>query len=88
MSVEYKYLEKRKHPWRKQLYLKERNMTVNQVIRLISSNELTIEETAEDLNVTIEAIMEALEYAKENKEVLIADSLLDYQHEKELQTGG
>lgn len=58
----YRYLTAKPHPWKKQLFLKGRNMTVGQLISTMQVNNLTIEETAEDLDLPIEQVHEALAY--------------------------
>jgi uncharacterized protein (DUF433 family) len=66
----WKYLVARKHPWRKQLYIKGRNMTVRQLLSTVIPNGLTEEQAAADLDLPVEAIREALTYAKENAALL------------------
>ena len=58
----YRYLTARPHSWKKQLFLKGRNMTVGQLISTMQANNLSIEEAAEDLDLPIEQIQEALAY--------------------------
>jgi uncharacterized protein (DUF433 family) len=58
----YQYLAARPHPWKKQLFLKGRNMTVGQLISTMQANQLSIEEAAEDLDLPVEQIQEALAY--------------------------
>src|SRR5438270_3933192 len=69
----WKHLVARRHPWRKQLYLKGRNVTVRQLLSTVIPNRFTDEQAATDLDLPIEAIREALAYAKENA------ALLDYE---------
>ncbi len=74
MPVEpWKHLVARKHPWRKQLYLKGRNMTVRQLLSTVIPNRFTDEQAAADLELPVEAIREALTYAEKNA------ALLDYE---------
>jgi uncharacterized protein (DUF433 family) len=58
----YQYLTARPHPWKKQLFLKGRNMTVGQLISTMQANDLSLEEAAEDLDLPIEQIREAQAY--------------------------
>jgi uncharacterized protein (DUF433 family) len=58
----YQYLTARPHPWKKQLFLKGRNMTVGQLISTMQANNLTVEEAAEDLELPVEQIREAQAY--------------------------
>ena len=76
----WKYLVIRRHPWRKQLYIKGRNMTVRQLIGGVSSNGFSEEEGARNYGLPVEAIREAFAYAEANPEVLERDAA----HERSL----
>ena len=69
----WNYLVVRQHPWRKQLYIKGRNMTVRHVVGAVKANRFTEEEAAKDLHLPVEAIREALKYFDENPEVIALD---------------
>ncbi len=58
----YRYLVARPHPWRRQLYLKGRNMTVGQLVATMKANHLSPEEAAQDLDLPLEQVREALTY--------------------------
>jgi uncharacterized protein (DUF433 family) len=60
------HLEFREHPWRVQLYVKGRNLTVGQLVSAVKANCLTAEEAAEDFDLSVDAIHEAVQYANEN----------------------
>jgi uncharacterized protein (DUF433 family) len=64
------YLVARPHPWRRQLYLKGRNLTVRQLVGTVKANGWGEEEAASNLDLPVEAIREALRYAAENEELL------------------
>ena len=49
----WKYLVVRNHPWRKQLYIKGRNMTVRHLVGTVKANRFTEEEAAKIKNLTI-----------------------------------
>ncbi|MBN1874748.1 MAG: hypothetical protein JXA33_11000 [Anaerolineae bacterium] len=57
---DYYYLVAR--PWRRQLYLKGRNMTVGQVVATMQANALSPEEAAEDMDLPVAQVREALAY--------------------------
>lgn len=59
---DYRYLVARPHPWRRQLYLKGRNMTVGQVVATMQANTLSPEEAAEDMDLPVAQVREALAY--------------------------
>ncbi len=63
------HLVYRSHPWRRQPSLKDRNMTVRQLVGTVKSNGWDEERAATNLHLPVEAIREALRYAEENREV-------------------
>ena len=73
-SVEpWKHLVARRHPWRKQLYIKGRNMTVRQLVGGVKANKFTEEQAAANYHLPVEAIREALAYFEANPEVIALD---------------
>lgn len=64
------YLVSRPHPWRRQLAIKGRNMTVGQLVSTLRSNRLSPEQASEDLDLLLEAIQEALTYYAGNRTLL------------------
>ncbi len=69
----YKHLVARPHPWRKQLYLQGRNMTVGQLIAAMHANKLSLEETAEDFSLPIAQVEEALAYYEAHRDLVNAE---------------
>ena len=69
----WNYLVVRNHPWRKQLYIKGRNMTVRHLVGTVKANRFTEEQAAQDLHLPVEAIREALAYFEANPEVIALD---------------
>lgn len=69
----WKHLVIRRHPWRKQLYVKGRNMTVRVLVGTIKANGMSEEQAAADQNLPVEAIREALAYFEANPEVIALD---------------
>jgi len=55
----YPYLEARPHPWRKQLFIKGRNMTVWQLLSKMWASERTPKEAAAGFGLPAEAVYEA-----------------------------
>jgi uncharacterized protein (DUF433 family) len=70
----WKYLVARRHPWRKQLFIKGRNMTVRQLIGGIKANKFTDEQAAANYHLPEEAIREAFAYFEANPEVIDLDA--------------
>ena len=70
----WQHLVVRKHPWRKQLYLKGLNMTVRQLVGGVKANGFTEEQAAANYHLPVEAIREALAYFEANPEVIALDA--------------
>jgi uncharacterized protein (DUF433 family) len=66
----WQYLVTRPHPWRRQLAIKGRNMTVGQLISTIRANRLTPEQASQDLELPVEAVQEAITYYTENRALI------------------
>jgi uncharacterized protein (DUF433 family) len=69
-SPPWEHLVARPHPWRRQLYLKGRNLTVRQLLGTMKASKLSEAEAARQLDLPAEAVREALRYAAENKQLL------------------
>ncbi|MGH2371778.1 MAG: hypothetical protein ACRDI2_26700, partial [Chloroflexota bacterium] len=59
--------------WRRQLYIKGRNMTVDHLVTGIRANKLTLEEAADDYDLPAEAIQEALLYFERHQDLIDQD---------------
>jgi uncharacterized protein (DUF433 family) len=70
----YRYLETRPHHWRKQLWFKDRKLTVWHVIAVMRANHFTPEEVAEGYRLPVEAVLEAMDYYEKNKDIVDADT--------------
>jgi uncharacterized protein (DUF433 family) len=71
LTVEpWKYLVRRPHPWRRQLYLRGRNMTARQLVGGVRANRLDEERAAANYRLPVEAVREALAYVEANKSLL------------------
>jgi uncharacterized protein (DUF433 family) len=71
------YLVRRQHPWRKQLYVKGRNMTARQLVGSIQANQLDEEAAAADSHLPVEAVREALVYVERNRELLETEAEIE-----------
>ncbi len=74
----WQHLVARRHPWRRQLYLKGRNMTVRQLVGTIKANSWDDETAARNVDLPVEAIREALRYAEQYQELLAFETA--YEH--------
>jgi len=68
--LRWQYLVARPHRWRRQLCMKGRNMTVGQLVSTVRANRLTPEQAAEELDLPVAAIQEALNYFDENRALI------------------
>lgn len=68
--VAYSHLETRPHPWRCQLYLRGRTMSVGQLVATMRANGLTPEQAADDPDLPLAQIAEALFYYAEQHDLV------------------
>ena len=73
----WQYLVRRRHPWRKQLYLKGRNMTARQLVGSMKANELDEAAAAADYHLPVEAVREAVAYVERNRELLETEAEIE-----------
>ncbi len=73
----WEHLVHRKHPWRRQPYLKGRNMTVRQLVGTIKANRWSEEEAARQVDLPVEAIREALRFAEQEPELLAFETAFE-----------
>ncbi len=69
-TTQWQYLESRPHPWRKQLYFKGKKLKAFDVWMDMMVNRETPQEAAENWDLPLDAVMEAIEYCKTNQELL------------------
>ena len=76
MSIEthYKHLEARPESWRKQWYLKERNMTIWQVVGRMQAHGYSSAEAAEQFDLPLAAVLEAVDYYQRHKDLVDAET--------------
>lgn len=73
-ETRYAHLEARPDSWRKQLYLKERNMTVWHVVGRMQAHGYSSAEAAEYFDLPLAAVLEAVDYYQRNKELVDAET--------------
>ena len=73
----WQYLVRRQHPWRKQLYVKGRNMTARQLVGSMKANQLDEAAAAADNRLPVEAVREALVYVERNRELLETEAEIE-----------
>jgi uncharacterized protein (DUF433 family) len=70
----WKYLAIRPHRWRRQLFVRGRNLTVGHLVMTMRANRLSPEQAAEELDLPIEAIREAQAYFDQNREIIAQEA--------------
>ena len=70
----FQHLVSRRHPWKRQLFLRGRNMTVRQLVGTVRVNGWDEGEAADAMELPVEAIREAVCYADANRELLAAEA--------------
>ena len=66
----WQYLIARPHPWRKQLYIKGRKLLVSTIWRDMTANQMSREQAAENWDLPLSAIYEAIDYCQKYQEIL------------------
>ena len=69
----YEHLVARPHPWRQQLALKGRNMTVGQLVATMRADDFTPVEAAEEFDLPLAQVREALAYYDAHRDLVDAE---------------
>lgn len=69
-TTQWQYLEQRPHPWRKQLYFKGKRLRPFTVWITMQVEKMSLEEAADNWDLPLAAISEAIAYCKANQELL------------------
>jgi hypothetical protein len=64
------YLESRPHGWRRQLYLKGRKLLASTVWKDMIANQLSLDQAAENWDLSLAAINEVIRYCESHQELL------------------
>ena len=73
----WQHLVRRQHPWRKQLYVKGRNLTARQLVGAMKANQMDEQQAAADHDLPVEAIREARAYVENNRQLLERESEIE-----------
>lgn len=66
----WQYLVVRPHAWRKQLYIKGRKLLASTICRDMTANQMSPEQAAENWDLPLSAIYEAIDYCENHQELL------------------
>ena len=69
-KIQWQYLEKRPHRWRKQLYLQGTRTKASVIYSSMLVNKETLEEAASNWDLPLAAIKEVVEYCETHQELL------------------
>ena len=70
---DWTWLVRRDHSWRRQLWIKGRNLTAGDLARTIEIEEWTAERAAQEFDIPLEAVVEARRYAETARELISAE---------------
>lgn len=69
-NAQWMYLVEHAHPWRRQLHIKGRKLTAAAVWTAIRTNNLSLEEAADNWDLSLAVVREIIDYCEANKELL------------------
>ena len=67
---DYLYLTSRPHPWKKQLFVKGRNMTVSNLVRRLQKEGWSPDRAVEEYSLPMEAVLEMLHYFHHHQKLI------------------
>jgi uncharacterized protein (DUF433 family) len=70
----WRFLERRPSSWRRQLYLRGRNMTVGNLVYSMRATRQTPEDAAADYDLPLEQVQEALRYYELHRDLVEDDA--------------
>lgn len=70
ITENWQYLVLRPHPWRRQLYIKGRKLLASTVWQDMTSNQMSPEQAAENWDLPLSAIYEAIHYCESHQSLL------------------
>ena len=74
MNPTWHYLVERRHPWRRQLWLRDRKLMASTVWLDALTNSMSIDETATSWELPIEAVQEIFKYCESHKDFIEAEA--------------
>ena len=83
IQTQWQYLEKRPHRWRQQLYIKGRKLTAFTLWMNMIVNEITPEDAADNWELPLAAVYEAIEYCQTHQELLQQEAETERRHLEE-----
>lgn len=72
---DYLYLISRPHPWKRQLFVKGRNMSVAQLVHRMWREKWQPEQAASEFSLPLETVLEALHYFHHHQKLIELENL-------------
>ena len=69
-SENWQFLVSRPHPWRRQLYIKGRKLLAFTLWQDMITNQMTLQQAADNWDLPLAAIQEAIQYCKTHQDLL------------------
>ena len=73
LGHEWTWLVRRDHPWRRQLWIKGRNIAAGQLARTAAIEHWTPEQAAEEYDLPVAAVVEAFRYSATARDLIAAE---------------
>jgi len=73
MANKWIWLVEREHPWRRQLWIKGRNVTAGSIARTMEIEGWTPEQTADQYDLELDTVLEAVRYARDHAALIAAE---------------
>lgn len=73
LGHEWRWLVRRDHPWRRQLWIKGRKLTAGDLARTAAVEGWSPSETARQYDLPVEAVLEAMRYAEVDRDLIEAE---------------
>jgi hypothetical protein len=74
---EWTWLVRREHPWRRQLWIKGRNIAAGSLARSAAANRWSAERAADEFDLPVAAVIEALRYTESAADLVAAEEAED-----------
>lgn len=82
---DYLYLISRPHPWKRQLFVKGRNMSVAQLVHRMRREKWQPEQAASEFSLPLETVLEALHYFHHHQKLIELENLEEKRHLEDFQ---
>lgn len=78
--MSYEFLASAPHAWRRQLVIKGRRQTAGHLVADMRANGWDVERAAQEFDLDVRAVREALHYVDRNEELIAAEAAEERRH--------